>query len=54
VAADAKSVVLTIDALRAGYVHEFKLTNLANQDGVPLLHEEVYYTLVNIPENLTL
>ena len=54
VAPDAKSVVLTIDSLRAGYVHEFKLTNLANQDGVPLLHEELYYTLVNIPKNLTL
>ena len=54
VAADGMSVVLTIDALRAGYVHEFKLQNLANQDGVPLLHEELYYTLVNIPKNLTL
>ena len=54
VSPDAKSVVLAVDALRAGYVHELRLKNLTNQTGIPLLHEEVYYTLVHIPENLAL
>ena len=40
--------------LTAGYVHELRLKNLTNQTDIPLLHEEVYYTLVHIPENLTL
>ena len=54
VTADSKSVVLAVDALRAGYVHELRIKNLTNQNGVPLLHEEIYYTLVNIPKKLAL
>lgn len=54
VSKDGKTVVLKVDALRAGYVHELKLSNHLSQAGTPLLHEEVYYTLVNIPKNLTL
>ncbi|MCS1410605.1 MAG: hypothetical protein M2R45_03800 [Verrucomicrobia subdivision 3 bacterium] len=54
IADDAKSVILTVDTLRAGYVHELKLKNLANQTGVPLLHQELFYTLVNIPKKLAL
>ncbi len=54
VSEDGKIVVLQVGNLRAGYVHEFKLQNLADQDGTALLHEELYYTLVNIPKNLTL
>ena len=52
VSPDTKSIVLAVDSLRAGYVHELRLKNLTNQSGVPLLHEEIYYTLVHIPENL--
>ena len=54
VSPNAKSVVLVVDTLRAGYVHELHLKNLTNQNGVPLLHEEIYYTLINIPKNLAL
>ena len=49
VSPNAKSVVLAVHPLRAGFVHELRLKNLANQNGIPLLHEEIYYTLVNIP-----
>lgn len=50
VAEDGKSVVLTVDNLRKGYVHELNISDqLKNQDGHPLLHRDAYYTLVNIP-----
>lgn len=54
VSKDGKSVVLQIENPRAGYVHELHLSNLTNQRGTPLLHEELYYTLVNIPKPLSL
>ena len=50
VAADAMSVRLTVDPLRAGYVHELHLDGVRGGDGEPLLHPEAYYTLVNIPD----
>ena len=49
VAADGMSVRLTVDPLRAGYVHELHLDGVRSSDGEPLLHPEAYYTLVNIP-----
>jgi glucose/arabinose dehydrogenase len=48
--ADGKSVQVSIDGLRAGYVHEFHFENFKAADGTPLLHKELYYTLVNIPK----
>ena len=51
VAADAMSVRLTVEPLRAGYVHELHLDGVRGMggDGEPLLHPEAYYTLVNVP-----
>ncbi len=54
VSPDGMSVTLKLTPLRAGYVHELKLSHLKNAQGIALLHEEIYYTLVNIPENLAL
>ena len=50
VADDGLSVRLTIDPIRAGYVHELHLVGVRNIEGDNLLHTEAYYTLVNIPE----
>ena len=44
------SVRLTVEPLRAGYVHELHLNGVRGGDGQALLHSEAYYTLVNIPE----
>lgn len=49
VAADAKSVYLTIDGLQEGHVHELHLPGVRSQQGVPLLHPQAYYTLNYIP-----
>ena len=48
---DGMRVRLTISPIRAGYVHELIMNGLTNKDGVPLLHGEAYYTLVNIPSD---
>ncbi len=50
VSPDGKTVWLTVDPLRAGYVHELHLSDFVSRNGVELLHPEAYYTLVNIPE----
>ncbi len=50
VADDGLSVRLTIDPIRAGYVHELHLAGVRNTAGEGLLHAEAYYTLVNIPQ----
>ncbi len=47
---DGKAVRLTLEGMRAGYVHELVMKNLAAQDGAKLLHPEAYYTLVKIPK----
>ena len=49
VSADGRTVVLAVDALRAGYVHELHLEGVRSADGRPLLHDVGYYTLVEIP-----
>jgi glucose/arabinose dehydrogenase len=46
---DGRSVRLTIDALRAGYVHELHLEGMKTASGQEMLHPSAYYTLVNIP-----
>ncbi len=47
--ADGRTVSLKVDGLRAGYIHEFRLGELAAKDGTPLLHDFAFYTLNNIP-----
>jgi hypothetical protein len=43
--------VLTVECanLRAGYVHEFELPEIVAQDGTPLWHRLMAYTLNQIP-----
>lgn len=46
---EGRAVRLTLDGMRAGYVHELVMSNLIARDGAKLLHPEAYYTLVKIP-----
>jgi glucose/arabinose dehydrogenase len=49
VAADGKSVRLTIDGLVPGHVHELHSDGVRSKAGAALLHPEAYYTLNFIP-----
>jgi len=47
---DKKSVMLTIDGLQEGHVHELISEGVRNAAGLPLLHKEAYYTLNYVPK----
>ncbi|MEX2671432.1 MAG: hypothetical protein WD294_04905 [Phycisphaeraceae bacterium] len=49
VAEDGRSVRLTVSELKRGYVHELRLPGVRSAEGLPLLHDTAFYTLVNIP-----
>ena len=49
VAADRKSVRITLDQLTKGHVHELHLDGVKSADGRPVLHPVAYYTLNEIP-----
>ncbi len=46
---DGTSVRLSVDPLRAGYVHELHLPGVRARDGRKLLHASAYYTLIRVP-----
>lgn len=50
VAPDGKSARLTISGLVRGHVHQLKMPGLRNTAGLPLLHDEAFYTLNEIPK----
>ena len=50
VEADHKAVRLKCEGLREGYVHELHMPNLKSPDGIPLWHDEAYYTLNKRPK----
>ena len=49
VAADGKSVRLTISPLTKGHIHELHLDGVRSAQKLPLLHTVGYYTLNEIP-----
>jgi hypothetical protein len=49
VSADGRSVRLTVDGLRTGYVHELNLPGVRSAGGEALLHDEAYYTVNRKP-----
>ncbi len=49
VADNGKSVRLKISGLQKGHVHELHAAGIQSQSGQPLLHQEAYYTLMQIP-----
>jgi len=42
---DGKTVSITLEKLKAGYVYELKLGNITNEEGLPLVNKLVCYTL---------
>lgn len=50
VAADGKSVHLTLSPMTKGHIHEMHLDGVKNTSGQPLLHTVGYYTLNEIPK----
>ncbi len=50
VADDGKSLVLKVEPLTKGHVHELHVKGLRSKRGLPLLHDVAYYTLNEIPE----
>lgn len=50
VSADGKSVKLKINGLQKGHVHELHAAGVKSATGLPLLHSEAYYTLMQIPQ----
>lgn len=49
-APDGLSADLTVDGLRAGYVHELNVAGLQAEGAEPLAHSVAYYTLNRIPQ----
>jgi len=50
VAADGKSVRLFVTGLQPGHVHELHAPGVRSATGLPLLHQEAYYTLNFVPK----
>jgi len=50
VSADKKSVRLKIDGLVKGHVHHLTAAAVKSSSGKPLLHNEAWYTLNEIPK----
>ncbi|WP_404304586.1 DUF7133 domain-containing protein [Neorhodopirellula lusitana] len=50
---DGMRVTLAVDGLQLGHVHELKAAGIRNQEELPLLHDEAYYTINRFvtPEN---
>jgi len=42
---DGREVLLKVDGLQRGHVHELHVPGVRSQAGLPLLHQEAYYTL---------
>ena len=47
---DGLSVILTIDQLAEGHIHEVHFPGLKSRRGNPLLHPVAYYTMNQIPK----
>jgi len=45
-----RSVQLTLDEMRSGYVYELQAPGIRNTRGKPLLHSAAYYTLNRVPK----
>jgi len=50
-AADGLSVMLHLDKIVEGHIHDFNLATMKSKDGEKLLHTKAYYTVNEIPKN---
>ena len=46
---NGSSVMLQLDSIVEGHIHEFDLKGVLSRDGKPLLHTKAYYTVNEIP-----
>ena len=44
-----RTVLLDVEGLREGFVHELHLDGVRSASGEPLVHGEAYYTLIRMP-----
>ncbi|MFA8018947.1 DUF7133 domain-containing protein [Bremerella cremea] len=49
VAPDKKSLKITLDKVQEGHVHEIHFPGIRNENGEPLWHDVLYYTMNQIP-----
>ncbi|MFK7911409.1 MAG: hypothetical protein AB8F34_12535 [Akkermansiaceae bacterium] len=49
--ADGMSVMLHLDKIIEGHIHDFNLDAMKSKEGKPLLHKDAYYTVNEIPTN---
>jgi hypothetical protein len=47
--ADGLSVLVHLEKIEAGHIHDFNLGPMKSKDGAPLLHTKAYYTVNEIP-----
>ncbi len=52
VADDGLSVIIEVDGLVQGHVHDFHLPDMRSEDNQSLLHASAYYTLNEIPKQI--
>ena len=50
-AADGLSVMLHLEKIEEGHIHDFNLAPMRSKEGAPLLHTKAYYTVNEIPHN---
>jgi hypothetical protein len=48
-AADGLSVMLHLDSIKEGHIHDFDLATMTSKDGGKLLHTKAYYTVNEVP-----
>jgi len=49
--ADGLSVMVRLEKLEVGHIHDFDLSAMASKDGERLLHVKAYYTVNEVPKN---
>lgn len=49
--ADGLSVMVHLETIIEGHIHEFDLATMNSKEGDPLLHTKAYYTVNEIPKN---
>jgi hypothetical protein len=50
-AADGLSVMVHLEKIEEGHIHDFNLAPMKSKDGAPLLHTKAYYTVNEIPQS---
>lgn len=48
---DGLSVLLTLDKIIEGHIHDFDFAPIKSKQGTPILHTKAYYTVNEIPKN---